>query len=84
MRKEREGEDKSDETYGQTPPADIQAILTVLGRRTYDYDEQPLNLGQTDLHGMNLIRANLNGANLTNANLEAVPPRRSVTSYVHR
>jgi len=66
------GEDKSDETYGQTPPADIQAVLTVLGRRTYDNAEQPLNLGQTDLHGTNLIRANLNGANLTMANLEAV------------
>jgi uncharacterized protein YjbI with pentapeptide repeats len=62
-----------------TPPsppklaADIQAVLTVLGRRTQTYkkgEEQQLNLINTDLRRADLRGAQLQGANLTGAQLE--------------
>jgi hypothetical protein len=52
---------------------DIQAILTVLGRRTRTYGKgevQPLALGNTDLRGAWLLGAHLAGANLRAAYLE--------------
>jgi Pentapeptide repeats (8 copies) len=51
--------------------ADIQAILTVLGRRnpTRESAEQWLNLIGTDLRGAFLYKAHLRRANLTEANL---------------
>ena len=54
-------------------PADIQAILTVLGRRTRTYgkgESQPLNLSTTQLQGANLAEAQLEGANLSGAQLQ--------------
>jgi pentapeptide repeat protein len=63
------------------PPADIQAALTILGRRdpTHERADQILYLGNTNLRGAVLPKANLSGtdftgaylrwANLTNANL---------------
>jgi hypothetical protein len=45
--------------------ADIQAILTVLGRRTLANDRKGNRL---DLHGTNLREANLKGANLRDVN----------------
>jgi len=56
-------------------PADIQAILTVVGRRKWiDTEEAAINLCYTnlqaaDLHGANLRGADLRGANLAYANL---------------
>lgn len=58
------------------PPAglatDIQAILTVLGRRTlgFERDENRLNLGHTDLRGADLHKAHLARASLVGAHLE--------------
>ena len=52
--------------------ADIQAILTVLGRRSQTYgngEEQPLNLADTELEGADLRGANLEEANLAGADL---------------
>jgi uncharacterized protein YjbI with pentapeptide repeats len=49
------------------PDPDIQAIMTILRRRTRSYDQgepEPL-----DLHDTNLSRANLQDANLRDANL---------------
>src|SRR5450759_4532049 len=46
------------------PDADVQAALTVLGRRTAVAAEDPI-----DLTGTHLARADLNGANLTDAQL---------------
>src|SRR5262249_57336446 len=43
---------------------EVQAILTVLGRRMVAFDQDPI-----DLRGANLRGANLSGANLTNADL---------------
>jgi uncharacterized protein YjbI with pentapeptide repeats len=53
---------------------DIQAILTVLGRRTHSYEKgwQHLNLSQTDLRGVSLPGADLAWANLAGANLKKV------------
>jgi len=54
------------------PAPDIQAILTVLGRRTLTYkngEEQRLDLHETDLRGANLYNADLSGANLSKADL---------------
>jgi hypothetical protein len=53
------------------PEADIQAILTVLGRRDRNRETkyQFLDLSYTDLYEANLIGAYLYGANLYGANL---------------
>jgi hypothetical protein len=48
-----------------TPTTDIQAILTVLGRRTRTYgkgEEQSLHLAETDLRGVDLTYAHLENA----------------------
>ena len=53
------------------PRTDIQAILTVLGRRNRDRaDRGQLNLTNTHLRKADLWNANLKGANLRGANLE--------------
>jgi hypothetical protein len=55
------------------PPADIQACLTVLGRRSMDYRHREplrLNLARTDLRGANLASAYLEGAVLNGAWLQ--------------
>jgi len=53
------------------PTADIQAILTVLGRRDrkYEREGQSLDLRASDLRGADLGKASLRGANLSGANL---------------
>jgi hypothetical protein len=53
-----------------TPGADIQAVLTVLGRRRHQYgsgEQQRLDLHQTDLRGADVRRAHLEGAMLYDA-----------------
>jgi uncharacterized protein YjbI with pentapeptide repeats len=55
------------------PATDIQAILTVLGRRTQTYgngEKQYLNLTKTDLRGAHLAGAQLQGADLAGAQLQ--------------
>jgi hypothetical protein len=55
------------------PATDIQAILTVIGRRSRTYGKgeiQPLDLRQTDLRGADLYKAQLERANLSEAHLE--------------
>jgi hypothetical protein len=55
------------------PATDIQAVLTVLSRRKYHYDQgetEVLNLGNTDLQGASLWEAHLEGAILREAHLE--------------
>jgi Pentapeptide repeats (8 copies) len=49
---------------------DIQAVLTVLGRRTPRRGEVPLNLAETNLQGANLGGLNLQGAILWDVNLQ--------------
>jgi Pentapeptide repeats (8 copies) len=55
-----------------SPAPDIQAVLTVLGRRARTYgkgEDQRLDLTRTDLRRANLARAHLEGAHLTSADL---------------
>lgn len=55
------------------PPADVQAALTVLGRRSLDFRKKEthrLNLVRTDLRGANLASAFLEGAMLDGAWLQ--------------
>lgn len=57
------------------PAIDIQAVLTVIGRRTYSFrkgEDIPLDLQGTDLRNANMAEANLNGAWFNGANLEGV------------
>ena len=54
------------------PPADIQAILTVIGRRKKTYgqgESERLNLSESQLQGTKLQEAKFQGANLQGANL---------------
>ena len=54
------------------PTTDIQAILTILGRRKWEYDreDQSLNLAGVDIRGANLWGAHLDGASLQEAHLD--------------
>jgi hypothetical protein len=54
------------------PAPEIQAALTALGRRTrsYETEEQSLNLRQVDLRGVDLQEAHLEGADLKYSHLE--------------
>jgi len=71
--------DEAKTAYPTSPDADVQAALTVLGRRTAVAAENPIdltgvwlieaNLTGVDLHGANLTGAMLWGANLTDARL---------------
>ncbi len=59
--------------YERKPPSDIQAILTVIGRRTRTFgngEAQRLDFHNTNLQGANLGRAQLQGANLGRAQLQ--------------
>ena len=56
----------------QKIPEDIQAVLTVIGRRSWTYqngEEHRLNLAYTNLQGAYLEGANLQGAILSRTNL---------------
>ncbi|WP_410599296.1 pentapeptide repeat-containing protein [Amycolatopsis sp. lyj-90] len=61
-------------TRSAQPPTDIQAAITVIGRRTVDHDIDVLNLARTclakaDLEESALASAHLSGANLAEAAL---------------
>jgi Pentapeptide repeats (8 copies) len=63
---------ESETTEVPTPDPDIQAIMTVLGRRTRSFGEgepEALDLHETRLSKANLWEANLKGANLSGADL---------------
>src|SRR5947208_16962985 len=52
------------------PAEDVQAVLTVLGRRHPENNtERPIDLRRSNLTGANLRGANLTGANLREATL---------------
>jgi uncharacterized protein YjbI with pentapeptide repeats len=68
LSEERKPKKSAQENQASAPPsplpADIQAILTVLGRRDTKYErkDQHLDLSETDLRGAYLEGANLRGA----------------------
>ncbi|WP_433288387.1 pentapeptide repeat-containing protein [Micromonospora sp. CA-244673] len=51
-------------------PTDVQAALTVLGRRPHRPESNSVDLARTDLRGADLAAANLQRAELTAANLQ--------------
>jgi len=61
--------DRSVASAKTKPDADVQAALTVLGRRSGGYARR-LDLSQTDLTGADLSQADLRGANLRGARLD--------------
>jgi uncharacterized protein YjbI with pentapeptide repeats len=71
--KEQKPKKPTQQNQASTPPvaADIQAILTVLGRRDRKYkrEDRDLDLSNTDIRGANLFKANFSGADLFGANL---------------
>jgi len=52
---------------------DVQAAITVVGRRDAKRDILPIDLTHADLAGANLVGLNLTRANLTDASLTGVP-----------
>jgi hypothetical protein len=54
---------------GRRPRSDVQAALTVLGRRDAMCDRQPINLSSANLAGADLADADLAGADLTDTDL---------------
>jgi len=53
----------------QSPRPDVQAALTVVGRRLTQRDIRPVDLARADLAGANLLQADLAGAALHGADL---------------
>ena len=70
-RKKQESTQENQEVALARPAADIQAILTVLGRRDRKYErkDQRLDLANADIRLANLLGANLTWANLILADL---------------
>ncbi len=64
------------------PPADVQAVLAVLGRRKASLDDSAekrlLDLRDTDLRGANLSGSHLDGVMLSGAHLEHADATRAV------
>jgi uncharacterized protein YjbI with pentapeptide repeats len=80
---EGEKEQNNQLLWGVRPKlaADIQAILTVIGRRTRTYgkgEDHPLNLTCTDLRGAQLWEAHLEGAFLSKSCLD-----RAILAWSH-
>src|SRR5215469_10712228 len=62
--------DRTRTVTGDSPPAsDIQAALTVIGRRKSGFVELPLNFGEAHIPKARLRNADLTYANLSGANL---------------
>lgn len=64
------GHQSHPKVWPQLPPADVQAALTVLGRRTRRTPLRPLNLSGLTLTGADLRRARLEGVQLERTQLE--------------
>lgn len=76
----RKTDKESNEEDIPVPEPDVQAILTVLGRRSVyhkDVEYGPIDLHNVDLRGADLTNTNLAGANLRGANLARANLRES-------
>jgi len=65
-------DDPDAELPHRTTRADVQAALTVIGRRDMTHDSGRIDLANVNLSGANLSDAELAGANLIGANLTGV------------
>jgi uncharacterized protein YjbI with pentapeptide repeats len=59
----------------ESPAPDVQAVMTVLGRRTAEPTDPPLDLRNVNLNLVDLFGANLQSANLSGAQLQAADLR---------
>jgi hypothetical protein len=69
---EKEATEEGSDEEVRAPDPDIQAIMTVLRRRTHAYElgePEPLDLHATELSGANLSNADLSDADLSGADL---------------
>lgn len=67
------GQDAADQGECQRPAADVQAILTVIGRRTRTFgngEMDALNLRGVDLRGGRFVDANLDGVDVSFSRLD--------------
>jgi uncharacterized protein YjbI with pentapeptide repeats len=64
-------------------PTDVQAALTVLGRRAPEHDEGRINLYEAKLVRASLISANLVNANLIGADLRSADLRGAFLNYAY-
>lgn len=64
--------DDNEVVQNEPLPADIQTILTIIGRRNRDYETSPIiiNLNATHLRNANLYGGNFEGADLSSVRLE--------------
>ena len=79
----REHWDPSEPDSAEPPRPDIQAAITVVGRRDAERDIQPMDLNGACLRGANLVRANLAGADLFRADLSGANFVRADLSGAH-
>jgi uncharacterized protein YjbI with pentapeptide repeats len=70
LKEDLEGKKAEGEQQPQKFRTDIQATLTVIGRRDPEKDKGVLNLRSTDLRGANLSTAQLQGADFCEAKLQ--------------
>src|SRR5215472_1951069 len=68
-REQRPVAEPGTESPERSPRPDVQAALTVIGRRDAPHDSRPIDLSDVDLAGADLTRADLRGAHLTRADL---------------
>jgi len=89
VRERARWQDQPESSPASKPPpprTDIQAILTVLGRRTRTFgkgEELSLDLSNTDLRRASLAGAHLEGANLGDAHLEGADLRGARLERAH-
>ena len=79
----REHWDPSEPDSAEPPRPDIQAAITVVGRRDAERDIQPVDLTGACLRGANLVRANLARADLFRADLSGANLVRADLSGAH-
>lgn len=82
---ESDAHKSTDEPEPGKPDFDIQAVLTVIGRRSTELakKEQYLDLNHTDLHGADLRRTNLTRVHLRQANLTEADLKHANLTGVH-
>jgi hypothetical protein len=79
-------ENQEGSTKLSKPPADIQAILTIIGRRKKSFgngENQSIDLHGTDLRGIILVGAHLEYADLSGANLEAANCQEAILTSIN-
>jgi hypothetical protein len=77
-------DDREIPSHSEPLATDIQAVLTVLARRTHDWDKgRSLDLQRTDLRRVHLDGAHLEGANLFAARLDGAMLREAYLEGAH-